>query len=192
VKTNHALSYIMIGLMAAILMAVPVGSSASAGLAENAAGVWFIGLGDSLTHGAMDGANNILNTENAWLQKTADALSSSLPLQFTQPFYGFREQRLRPFIIPTNLGIDGSDVFSLEGIEYFKRVGSVESYITDAYLCSSQNPREFQDDYDKVMYPINRLAGKSVSQPDAGLTLLASQAIQVMAGYLAPVIPIPD
>jgi len=72
VKTNHALSYIMIGLMAAILMAVPVGSSASAGLAENAAGVWFIGLGDSLTHGAMDGANNILNTENAWLQKTAD------------------------------------------------------------------------------------------------------------------------
>lgn len=173
----------MIGLMAAILMAVPFGSSASAGLTENAAGVWFIGLGDSLTHGTMDGTNNILNTKNAWLQKTADALSSSLPLQFTQPFYGFKEQRLRPFIIPTNLGIDGSDVFSLEGIEYFKRVGSEESYITDAYLCSSQNPREFQDDYDKVMYPINRLAGKSVSQLDAGLTLLESQTIQNSDGY---------
>ncbi|MFZ3047141.1 MAG: hypothetical protein WA151_14610 [Desulfatirhabdiaceae bacterium] len=164
-------------IMLAILAALPsvaYGDMAS----DETARVCLIGLGDSLTHGTMDGTNNILNTKNAYLQKIAESLSSVLPLHFSQPFYGFHEQRLRPLMIPTNLGIDGSDVFSLEGIEYYKRVGAEESYGTDAYLCNSQNPRQFQDDYDKVMYPLNLVSGKPLSQLDASLTLLSSHAIE--------------
>ncbi len=138
--------------------------------------VMFVGMGDSLTHGTMDATNNLVNTQNAYLQRLADALSVVLPIRFSQPYYGFREQRLRPFIVPTNIGIDGSDIFSLEGIEYYKRVGATESYVTEAYLCNSATPLTFQDDYDKVMYPLNRIAGKSVSQIDASLTLLKLHA----------------
>ena len=61
---------------------------------------------------------------NAYLQKTVESLSAVFPLQFSQPLFGFREYRLRPFLTPTNLGVDGSDIFSLEGIEYYKRVGA--------------------------------------------------------------------
>jgi lysophospholipase L1-like esterase len=135
-----------------------------------------IGLGDSLTHGTMDATNNATNTLNAYLQKTVESLSAIAPLQFTQPLYGFRENRLRPFLTPTNLGIDGSDIFSLEGIEYYKRVGAEVSYPTDAYFCDSRMPYQFQNDYDKVLFPLNHIAGKPVSQLDAALALLNQQA----------------
>lgn len=135
-----------------------------------------VGMGDSLTHGTMDATNNWINTSNAYMQQVAEALAVVLPIRFSQPYYGFREQRLRPFIVPTNIGIDGSDIFSLEGIEYYKRVGASESYVTEAYLCNSVTPLSFQDDYDKVMYPLNRIAQKSVFQIDAGQTLLKLQA----------------
>lgn len=138
--------------------------------------VLVVGMGDSLTHGTMDATNNWINTRNAYLQQIADALAVVLPIRFSQPYYGFREQRLRPFVLPTNIGIDGSDIFSLEGIEYYKRVGAPESYVTDAYLCNSATPLAFRDDYDKVMYPLNRIAQQPVSQIDAGLTLLKLQA----------------
>ena len=37
-------------------------------------------------------------------------------------------------------------------------------------------PFQFQNDYDKVLFPLNRIAGKPVSQIDAALTLLNQQA----------------
>ncbi len=141
-----------------------------------AAEVQVIALGDSLTHGTMDATNNAQNTLNAYLQKTVESLSTVGTLRFSQPLYGFKEQRLRPFLTPTNLGVDGSDLFSIEGLEYYKRVGAEASYPSDAYLCDSSLPFQFQNDYDKVLFPLNRIAGKPVSQIDAALTLLNQQA----------------
>jgi hypothetical protein len=138
--------------------------------------VQVIALGDSLTQGTMDATNNTRNTLNAYLEKTAESLSAAVPIGFSQPLFGFREHRLMPFRIPTNLGIDGSDIFSLEGIEYYKRVGAEASYPSDAFLCDSSTPFQFQNDYDKVLFPLNRIAGKPVSQLDAALTLLNQQA----------------
>ena len=134
-----------------------------------------IGLGDSLTHGTMDATNNTTNTTHAYLQKTVESLSTIFPFQFSQPFYGFREQRLTPFEIPTNLGIDGSDIFSIEGIEYYKRVGAAASYPDNAFFCNSSLPFQFRNDYDKVLYPLNLIADKPVSQLDAALALMAQQ-----------------
>ncbi len=141
-----------------------------------AAEVQVVALGDSLTQGTMDATNNAQNTLNAYLQKTVESLSAVVPLQFSQPLFGFREYRLRPFITPTNLGVDGSDIFSLEGIEYYKRVGAEASYPNEAYLCDSGLPFQLQNKYDKVLYPLDLIAGKPVSQIDAALTLLNQQA----------------
>jgi hypothetical protein len=74
------------------------------------------------------------------------------------------------------LGVDGSDIFSLEGIEYYKRVGAEASYPNDAYLCDSSLPFQFQNNYDKVLFPLDLIAGKPVSQIDAALTLLNQRA----------------
>ncbi|MDO9110435.1 MAG: hypothetical protein Q7U40_07235, partial [Desulfatirhabdiaceae bacterium] len=141
-----------------------------------AADVQVVALGDSLTQGTMDATNNAQNTLNAYLQKTVESLSVAAPLQFSQPLFGFREYRLRPFLTPTNLGVDGSDIFSLEGIEYYKRVGAEASYPNDAYLCDSSLPFQFENKYDKVLFPLDLIAEKPVSQIDAALTLLNQQA----------------
>jgi hypothetical protein len=141
-----------------------------------AADIQVIGLGDSLTQGTMDATDNAQNTLNAYLQKTVESLSAVVPLRFSQPLFGFKENRLRPFRTPTNLGVDGSDIYSLEGIEYYKRVGAEASYPTDVYLCDSSLPTQFNNIYDKVLFPLNRFAGKPVSQLDAVLTLLNQQA----------------
>ncbi len=142
---------------------------------SSAASVQVIALGDSLTQGTMDANDNVENTLNAYLQKMVNSLSTVAPLKFSQPLYGFLEQRLLPFQVPTNLGVDGADIFSLEGYEYYKRVGAATSYLTNAYRCDSDWPFQFQDNYDRVLYPINVVAGQSVSQLDAALTLLKRQ-----------------
>ena len=48
--------------------------------------------------------------------------------------------------------------------------------MTDAYFCDTRMPFPFQNDYDKVLFPLNRIAGKPVYQIDAALTLLNQQA----------------
>jgi hypothetical protein len=128
-----------------------------------------IGLGDSLTHGTMDATNNSINTLNAYLQKTVEALHQVTPVTFSQPLFDLQENRLHPFQVPTNFGVDGADAFSLEGLEYYKRAGVEESFITDAYLCDTWPPRRLEDKYDKVLYPINLLAHQPVSQLDAAI-----------------------
>lgn len=131
-----------------------------------------IGVGDSLTHGTMDATNNAINTLNAYLQKIAESLGQGTPLIFSQPLFDEEERRLMPFLVPTNLGVDGADTFSLEGIEYYKRAGAEESSITSGYLCDRRLPWRLEDKYDKVLYPLNLLARRPVSQMDSALYLL--------------------
>lgn len=167
---------LVLGAAIALLAALPALSFA--------AGVQVIALGDSLTHGTMDATNNAQSTLNAYLQKTVESLSTVVSIRFSQPLYSFKELRLRPFLTPTNLGIDGSDLFSIEGIEYYKRVGAETSYPSDAYRCDSRLPFQFQNNYDKVLFPLNRIAGKPVSQIDAALTLLNQAATQAESSAL--------
>jgi hypothetical protein len=133
---------------------------------------FLIGVGDSLTQGTMDDTINTTTTSNAYLQKVADSLSQVIPLTFTQPFLNNDETRLMPFRIPTNLGVDGSDIFSVEGIEYYKRVGTRISYVTPHYLCKRILPWRLQSDYDKVLYPIDLLSHHPISQIGSAIWLL--------------------
>jgi len=126
-----------------------------------------IGVGDSLTQGTRDAANNKINTENAYLQKVYKKLKKVAYLKFSQPWLNENENRINPFQIPTNLGVDGEDIFSLEGLEYGKRVGSNSNYESNEYYCNRLQPYLFADMHDKVLYPINLWAGKKVSQLDA-------------------------
>jgi lysophospholipase L1-like esterase len=132
-------------------------------------GFIFIGLGDSLTHGTMDGTNNDINTLQAYLQKIAESLGQVTALTFSQPLFDVQQNRLQPFQVPTNLSVDAADAFSLEGYSYYKRAGVEESFITDAYLCDRRLPWLLEDTYDKVLYPINLLAHRPVSQLDAAI-----------------------
>jgi len=131
-----------------------------------------IGLGDSLTHGTMDGTNHELNTLNAYLQKVGDSLGAEMSIALNQPLFDEQENRISPFVPPSNLGVDGSDIFSLEGIQYYKRVAAPESYVIGDYLCDKLLPSWLTDKYDKVLYPINVLARQPVSQLDAAIWLL--------------------
>jgi hypothetical protein len=131
--------------------------------------VLLLGIGDSLTHGTMDAANNQVASENAYLQQVANKLAEVTTLRFRQPFYDLAENRLHPFGIPTNLGVDGADIFSIEGLRYHKRAGTATDELSDGFLADKAFPFQLDDDYDKVLYPINLLAGKPVSQIDAAV-----------------------
>jgi hypothetical protein len=163
-------------LFFAALVAQPSGSvGAAAGAAPSSSAterVMVVGLGDSLTHGTLNATNNSVNTENAYLQRVVDKLSTVVNLRFTQPLYDFTEKRIQPFVIPTNFAVDGADAFSMEGIEYYKRVGATESFLSPGLLCDRGFLTAKADDYDKVMYPVNLLAGKTVSQVDAAVWAL--------------------
>jgi len=152
--------FFVIGLATAMLVGQPVS-------AADRAPIHVIGIGDSLTHGTMDATNNARNTLNAYLQRVVLALRQSATVVSKQPLFNQQEERIRPFVTPTNLGVDGTDSFAMEGIEYYKRVGASESFITDAYLCERISPRLLDDVYDKVLYPIDLWAGQPVSQMDA-------------------------
>lgn len=147
---------------------------ALAGTAEDAAApqTVLIGVGDSLTQGTMNATDNATNTLNAYLQKIADSLSRVTAVTFVQPLFDDNENRQLPFSVPTNLGVDGADLFSAEGIEYYKRVGAGRSYVNAEYLCRRFLPWSLQGSYEKVLYPINLLAHHPVSQIDAAVWLL--------------------
>lgn len=127
-----------------------------------------MGIGDSLTHGTMDATNNDINTLNAYLQVIADSLEQAdVSLWFKQPLFNDREKRERPFLIPTNVGVDGADSFSVEGLSYYLRAGTDESLINPSYVCDKLLPSRLDSTYDKVLYPINIRAGQDVTQMDA-------------------------
>jgi hypothetical protein len=175
--TARSLARVVLGgLFLAALVAQPSGSVGAAAAATPASSasqrVMLVGLGDSLSHGTLNATNNSVNTQNAYLQRVADKLSTVLNLRFTQPLYDFTEKRIQPFIIPTNFAVDGADAFSMEGIEYYKRVGVTESFLSPGLLCDRGFLTAKADDYDKVMYPVNLLAGQTVSQVDAAVWAL--------------------
>ena len=111
----------------------------------------------------MDSTYNATNTLNAYLQKVAVALNNITPLIFSQPLFDFEEQRPPPYRVPTNLGVDGADVFTLEGLEYHKRVGAVDDVVSERYLADKFFPTQLKDKYDKVLYPVNVLARQDVT-----------------------------
>ena len=88
-------------------------------------------------------------------------------LKFVQPLLDESQNRINPLTVPTNLGVDGEDIFSLDGWEYGKRVGSGSNYLSDEYFCDRLQPYLFADMHDKVLYPINVLALKKVTQLDS-------------------------
>lgn len=126
-----------------------------------------LAVGDSLTQGTRDATNNQYHLQNAYLQRVADRLVLVLPLKFSQAWLDVNGTRLNPLTVPTNLGVDGEDIFSVEGYEYYKRAVTSSNYISSDYLCDRLQPYLFTDLHDKVLYPINILAGKPVSQVDA-------------------------
>ena len=126
-----------------------------------------LGVGDSLTQGTRDATNNAYNTENAYLHKIARQLALVMPVSFAQPFLNEDGNRINPFTIPTNLAVDGEDIFSVEGYEYGQRAGSSWNYLSDEYRCDRLQPYLFADMHDKVLYPINLRARRPVSQVEA-------------------------
>lgn len=130
-----------------------------------------IGVGDSLTHGTMDGTNNSINTLNAYLEKVAESLGESVTLRFSQPLFNERGERERALRVPTNVGVDGADVFSIEGLDYFLRIGAAENVLYDGYFCDERLPFRLESTSDKVMYPINLIARAPVTQVDAAVEL---------------------
>lgn len=143
-----------------------------------------VGFGDSLTHGTMDATNNAINTLNAYLQRIAESLSAVSTLTFSQPLFDLAENRIEPFKIPTNLGVDGADAFSVEGIEYYQRAGVDTSYVTEDYLGDALLPPGFEDTYDKVFYPINLKARKKASMVDSTVWLVNQNAGQVQPAVI--------
>ena len=135
-----------------------------------------ISLGDSMTQGTMNATNNATNTLHAYMQKVYESLQEVSPVSFSQPLLNNQENRLTPFTLPTNLGVDGSDIYSFEGKKYYKRYGTGTSFVSRDFLCDKLFPSGPADLYDTVLYPINLLAWKPVSQLDASLWLLNTMA----------------
>ena len=147
-----------------------------------------VGLSDSLGHGTMDAVNNEVNTRNAFLQLVADKLQAGNTVYFSQPFFDEQENRLLPFRIPTNLSVDGSDLFSLEGFEYYRRAGVDTSFVSTELLGDKLLPRMLEDKYDKVLYPLNLLNRGPMSQLDGAVWLLSTKAPALSIGEAAVVL----
>ena len=168
-------------LASVVLLLVSTPASFAAERAAQTSGkppLLLVGVGDSLTHGTMDATNNATNTLHAYLQKIAESLATVSTLTFSQPLFDAEENRLQPFQIPTNLGVDGADAFSVEGIEYYQRAGVETSYVTDEYLADALLPFGFKDKYDKVFYAINLKVRKKASMVDSTVWLLNQYAGQ--------------
>jgi len=168
-------------LASVVLLLVSTPASFAAERAAQTSGkppLLLVGVGDSLTHGTMDATNNSTNTLNAYMQKIAESLATVSTLTFSQPLFDAEENRLQPFQIPTNLGVDGADSFSVEGIEYYQRAGTGTSYVTESYLADALLPLGFEDKYDKVFYPINLKVKQKASMVDSTVWLLNQYAGQ--------------
>ena len=178
--TRARTAFLALILSVALIVAAPAAFAADRVVRSLAAtpNLLLIGFGDSLTHGTMDATNNSTNTLNAYMQKIAESLATVSTLTFSQPLFDVDENRIDPFTIPTNLGVDGADSFSVEGIEYYQRAGTGTSYVTESYLADALLPLGFEDKYDKVFYPINLKVRKKASMVDSTVWLLNQYAGQ--------------
>lgn len=174
-------SMVLFGMGALLASSPPSGSSAGSNREKKAKAltadeILLVGVGDSLTHGTIDATNNITNSAHVYLQLVADSLGQVENVLFSQPFFDFSEERIFPFRTPTNLAISGADIFSIEGVRYFKRVGAAESFLDPELLSDEILPAFLSTNYDKVMYPINLWAGRTVSQIGAANWLVRDGA----------------
>ena len=94
-----------------------------------------------MTQGTMNATNNATNTLHAYMQKVYESLQEVSPVSFSQPLLNNQENRLMPFTLPTNLGVDGSDIYSFEGKKYYKRYGTGTSFVSRDFLCDKLFPR---------------------------------------------------
>jgi hypothetical protein len=131
-----------------------------------------IGLGDSLTQGTMDATINYITTAHGFLNKVHESIVQVQNIELVQPLLDPDGKRLAPFTVPTNLAVGGADVFSIEGFTYGKRVGSGHNRRSSGVLCNGLLPGNFQDLYDKTLYPYNLLQGGPASQIDSAIWLL--------------------
>ncbi|MGB2906456.1 MAG: hypothetical protein WBB73_05115 [Candidatus Aminicenantaceae bacterium] len=144
--------------------------------------VLLLGVGDSLSQGTMDAANNKANTQKAFMNQVWSKLrKAGRKVIFVQPFLSDTGHRLNPNKVPTNLGVDGEDMFSLVGLEYGKRVGSPTNDHGPQYWCDKAEPHLLTGMHDKVLYPINLRAGEPVTQLDALIWHLNNRAAGVPA-----------
>jgi len=120
--------------------------------------ILFAAVGDSLTHGTRDAANNKSNARNAYLQRVYERLKDDYNLKFSQPYWNDREKRMNPYRIPTSLAVDGADVFSVDGREYGKRAGNP---VTNDYRCERQLIRNGIDD-EMTVRDFNGVIGEAV------------------------------
>lgn len=141
--------------------------------------VLILGLGDSLTHGTMDGTNNNINSQNAYLQLVADAISQVEPVLFHQPFFDTNQKRIDPWRIPTNLAVDGATVFTIDGLAYAKAPDSPKK--SNKLMCNQWFPAFLNDKYDKVLFPINWQTNSTVSTVDAAAWWLAEPEVGTSA-----------
>lgn len=123
-------------------------------------------LGDSLTHGTMDGVNNAINTQNAYLELVAQALQDQLPLVFSQPLFDESQTRQRPFVVPTNLGADGASLFTVTGQRYYKRFGTNANLVASNLLADELDPAQLSGSHEKVVFPLHFLRGGPSSTLD--------------------------
>ncbi|NOR15892.1 MAG: hypothetical protein GQ544_09315 [Candidatus Aminicenantes bacterium] len=134
-------------------------------------GILLIALGDSMTHGTRNATNNYWNTADAYLELIYQHLAAeeNFFYRFYQPFLDVAGKRIQPYLTPTNLGVDGSDIFSAEGLLYWKRHGLQEgqNQVAATRLCDAFHHSQLQNNYDKVLFPISLWAGHAVSQLDA-------------------------
>lgn len=134
-----------------------------------------ISIGDSLTNGTMNATNNATNALNGYIQHVAASFGTNDALCFMQPLLNNDEQRLNFYSLPTNLGVDGSDIFSVDGLEYYKRYGVDASFTTGRYLSDRLLPWNLRDLYDRILYPLNIAARAPVSQLDGAVWLMNAQ-----------------
>lgn len=175
-STSVVLGLAWVGVWAASLAADTV-ESPEVDAGDKGVETILVGVGDSLTHGTMDARNNSLNTLHAYLQAVADSLAQVSNLTFRQPLYDEDENRILPSQAPSNLGVDGADVFTLEGKAYYKRNGTPTTLVLDELLGNAATPAAFDDDYDKVLYPWNLLRPPAVSQVDAANLIMTATAL---------------
>lgn len=134
-----------------------------------------ISIGDSLTNGTMNATNNATNALHSYIQHVAESLGKTDEICFMQPLLNNDEQRMNFYSLPTNLGVDGSNIYSVDGIEYYKRYGDSSSMRTTRFLCDRLLPWNFRDLYDHILYPLNIAACRPVSQLDAAIWLMNAQ-----------------
>ena len=131
-----------------------------------------IGLGDSLTQGTMDATINSITTPKAFLQKVHESLAQVQDIELVQPLLTWPESAWRPSPFRQILPSAALTSSALRGLPMANGRGSGHNRSSSGCLCNGLLPGNFQDIYDKTLYPYNLLQGGPASQIDSAIWLL--------------------